>query len=173
VSLKAEAMTLVEVLVAMVLVSLVAGAALKVTADTGRLRVRDASALAADSLDTALRALLEMDLANADAVADDEGRLRIEGWAYLEPETLRLRHLPTTVTYAVESVAGRPRLVRTQESPGRKSQRRWVCSDAASIELAADSSEDLEDQPSDRRRVRIVFTGEHSGLAMEIDVPRE
>lgn len=62
-----------------------------------------------------LRAMLEHDLVHAQAVQVlEDGAILIDGYGGLDRQTLDPTHRPTTVTYRVYELAGKPTLLREQ-----------------------------------------------------------
>jgi prepilin-type N-terminal cleavage/methylation domain-containing protein len=127
--------TLIELIAAMTLGVVLAGATLGVVTQLATSRDRVAAAGARQARRGGLRRLLEMDLATASRWKRLPDGFALETMTALEPGTLRLEHLPVTVSYTIERpIDAPPALIRHQSGPGGASFAEIAAGDTEKIE---------------------------------------
>lgn len=134
-----SALTLVELMASLVIVTMLVVAALAATTAMAR------SELALRRIDEAtegpapgLAALLETDLVHAHHWRPLEDGFAIQTNVRLSVGTLRLEHVPSVVTYEVRRIDGRPHLVRVQETAPEPPRTELVAVGAGRVTLAPD-----------------------------------
>ena len=163
--MREPALTLVELLASLVIVTMLVIAALGVTTSLARseltLRRQEGEA---DGPDRALRALVEADLVHAHHWRSVEGGFAVQTNVRLDSKTLRLAHVPSVVTYRIRKVDQRSYLVRIQET-GRKAQH---------VELAAVGAAQITFTPEkDIRPNRYGWTALTDGCTIRIALEGE
>jgi len=132
-------LTLVELLASLTVTALLTAAALTATVSMARselaLRRRDEDQRAAGPV---LEALLEADLLHAHHWRPVAEGFSVQTGARLAPRTLRLEHVPATVTYRVETVEAQCCLVRVQAAPPEAPREALVAVGVRRAELVPD-----------------------------------
>ena len=113
--MKRRGLTLVELVVAMAITTLLAVAALKVVATLARTERVASAAEETDALGASLRQLLAGDLINADRTREAAGGFTIRTHTHLAPAGAAPEQLPSLVTYEVRKVGQRSCLFRRQQ----------------------------------------------------------
>ncbi|MCX5647501.1 MAG: prepilin-type N-terminal cleavage/methylation domain-containing protein [Planctomycetota bacterium] len=111
-----KALTLVELLAALVITSLLVVAALRVSTHLARAEILTRRTREDSWSEARLRDLVTMDVAHTEAYQEDREGLVLWTSACLEAKTLELEHVPGKVAYRVQTVGNREWLVRSQES---------------------------------------------------------
>ncbi|MCK4601613.1 MAG: prepilin-type N-terminal cleavage/methylation domain-containing protein [Phycisphaerae bacterium] len=131
-------MTLIELLAALAIASMLAIAALAVATNLSRAEAIGRRQEQAGSIRDQLRHLLAADVAHARRARAAEGGFELQTRCRLAPETLELGHAACVVRYQVASVGGSSWLLRRQRDPDGASLTELVCGDANSIRLVVD-----------------------------------
>ncbi|MBM4033133.1 MAG: type II secretion system protein [Planctomycetes bacterium] len=113
---RAAGLTLVELTATLAITGLIAAALLPVTANLSRAEALGRRSAEPGLQRAALRALIGLDLAHADAYRLAPGGVELRAHVALAPGSLAVQHFPATVAYAVRRVGGRNWLVRSQRS---------------------------------------------------------
>ena len=128
-------MTLVEMMVALAIVSLLTGGALSVATSLSRGRRLDERKTAKAAIAEGIEAVLAADIRNAAKYRTRSGGIELQTRASLDVETFALSHLPVTVIYETREIAGDRWLVRKQRAGGRDVLTELVCRNVASVAL--------------------------------------
>ncbi len=138
-----KGLTLIELMVALAISALLAGATLGIVAQlSGSLKTVQ-SISQPQRLTRSIQKLLTTDLSNASEYRPMLNGLQLRTMASIDPEDNILRHIPTEVTWEISRDPGQARdtpgrLIRVEMRPGSNvSSRRLVCRDASRIELTA------------------------------------
>jgi hypothetical protein len=110
-----RALTLVELVVALVITTMLAVAALQVVGTLARTQRVASAAEETDSLGASLRQLLTGDLLNADRTREAGAGFTIRTHMYLAPGAAAPQHLPSLVTYEIRKIGQRSCLFRQQQ----------------------------------------------------------
>jgi hypothetical protein len=113
--MKRRALTLVELVVALAITTMLAVAALQVVSTLARTERVASAAEETDALGSSLRQLLSGDLLNADRTREAGDGFTIRTHTYLAPGGAAPQHLPSLVTYEVRKVGRRSCLFRRQQ----------------------------------------------------------
>ena len=127
-------MTLVELLAALAIASVVLVAALTVTATLTRAEAAAKQGSERSSILEGLRRVLAMDLAHAERSRSDKTGFSLQTHAALDG-ALEVTHVPAEVAYRVVDTGGRRWLVRSQQALGGKQQSELLAANVEGIEL--------------------------------------
>jgi len=131
-----RALTLVELLASLVIVTLLMVTALSVTTAVARSRlVLESDDGRREALDRGARALLAADLVHAHHWRPTENGFAVQTLVRLSGRAMRLEHVPSTVTYQVVATDGPPCLVRVQQAPPEAPRRELVAVGAREVVL--------------------------------------
>ena len=130
-----EALTLIELLAALAIVSVLTAGAFRVTGQLSRSGKVIQARQDSSTLETGLKNLLAADVHHADRYKSDVSKLSFEMHASLDAKTLEIRHIPSNVTYEIRSFEGRNWLVRTQKLTNLPLHTELVCPDVSKIVL--------------------------------------
>ncbi|MCY2929862.1 MAG: prepilin-type N-terminal cleavage/methylation domain-containing protein [Planctomycetota bacterium] len=128
-------LTLVELLAALAVMTLLTVAAVNTTLAITRALPASVRAHAAAARRAALEALLEADVVNADKYRLEGGALWLETQNLLDGESLEGRRRPAVVTYRIINIQGRPWLVRGQTAGMDPQTGELVCPGVRGIDL--------------------------------------
>jgi prepilin-type N-terminal cleavage/methylation domain-containing protein len=133
-----RALTLVELMATLAIVSLLTAAAMLVVGSLTHAQVREQAQHDEALLATGLWDALTADILHADRYAVTAAGFALETQSCLDPETMEQEHLPGRVEYAVREVGPRRWLLRIQEPEGRQENglTELVCSQVASVAIA-------------------------------------
>ena len=145
--MRRTAMTLIEMMVALAIVSMLTVTALAVASSLSRGQDVDRRRLRASALEVNLQAVLSADLAHASHYRNTGKGFALRMRAALDADTLELRHLPATTTYEIRIIEGRRWLARRQESPDKTVLVEWVCTGAEAIRFGSGGS---NEQPGEK-----------------------
>ena len=120
-----RALTLVELVVALAITTMLAVAALQVVSTLARTERVASAAEETDALGDSLRLLLVGDLLNADRTRETAGGFTIRTHTYLAPGAAAPQHLPSLVTYEVRKVGQRSCLFRRQQCLAEAETSSW------------------------------------------------
>jgi prepilin-type N-terminal cleavage/methylation domain-containing protein len=115
---KLSGMTLIELLAAMAIAAAVMAAALTVTAGLSKADLRARAGDGHEALRAGLRNILTVDLTHAQWFRNTANGFELRTLAALEGQGAELRHLDTTVAYAVRPINGVQWLIRLQRITG-------------------------------------------------------
>jgi prepilin-type N-terminal cleavage/methylation domain-containing protein len=135
--MKRRGLTLVELVVAMAITTLLAVAALQVVGALARTERVASAAEETDSLGASLRLLLAGDLLGADRTRETGGGFTIRTHTYLAPGGGAPQHLPSLVTYEVRQVGQRSCLFRRQQCLVEPETCELVATGVQAIKIAA------------------------------------
>jgi hypothetical protein len=164
-----KAFTLVELLAANVLATLLIVAILSVVGALGRDR-RAHAALAYDrttqTTNDNLFRLIQWDFSNATRWRSVDGAYYFQGHGSLDPQSLAPTNLPVTVRYELNESAGKRWLTRSQTPRDKTSDGAWsapLCADVADLTLVSADDRVVPSQsrwqslPS-QMRLRLTYT---------------
>ena len=129
-------MTLIEVMLTLVIVSILTVAALRVTIDISRAQGLEQRLDSDSALESRLDELLRMDVGHADGCRRTSEGLELRCLSAIDYKSLELGHLPVTVRYEVRKSGGISWLVRRQEYQG-KVFNELVCSGVSAVGMGA------------------------------------
>lgn len=132
-----RAMTLIELVLALAIASMVSLAAMGVVVNLSRSREvqrREADAVTARQQ---LEGLMEADLQHAERYRLTKAGIEFQSAALIDPETLETRHLDCTIAYQVIEIGLDSWLVRRQQSVGQDAFTELVCEGVIGIGLAS------------------------------------
>ncbi len=132
---KLTGMTLIEVLAALAIVSMLTVAALRVATRLSRTGAFIRRRGEASALEIGLENLLASDILHADRYVNTRGGLSLETHASLEAATLEVRHIPGRVTYEVRTIDGRMWLVRVQQVGNGPQHAELICAGVSGVNL--------------------------------------
>ena len=112
--MKRAAFTLVEVAAAIAIGALVMCAALGVVSHLWRAQAADGQQEPSELVTDRIHAMMSADWCHAITYRPVKDGIELRTLSRLDPQTMRLEHLPSIVTYRVSQIADRPWLVRTQ-----------------------------------------------------------
>jgi len=131
-----RALTLVELLASLVIVTLLMVTALSVTTAVARSRlVLESDDGRREALERGAQALLAADLVHAHHWRPTEHGFAVQTLVRFSGSAMTLEHVPSEVTYAVVRADGPPCLVRVQAAPPAEPQRELVAVGAREIVL--------------------------------------
>ena len=139
-----RALTLVELLAALAITSLLVVAALRVSTHLARAEILSRRAREDLWSEARLRDLVTTDVVHAEAYQEDRDGLVLQTSACLDAKTLELEHVPAKVAYRVQTVGNRKWLVRSQESEWQPPVSELVSEGVRTIRLRPKD----EDKPS-------------------------
>ena len=128
-------LTIIELMATLAITGMLVAAALSVVAGMSRSEATDRTAHESSLLEAHLRELLATDVLHCGRYQKTRIGLELQGHAWLDVKTLRLEHLPSTVSYEVRQTGQGNWLVRTQESGSRGEWSELVCSGVSRIDL--------------------------------------
>lgn len=133
--MRVRAMTLVEVMAALVIVSLLAAATLAVTVSLSRSEAALAPTNRNQQLQDSLQGLLQRELLHAQRFRNTQAGFEIQSLASLDERNLECRHLSSVVGYEVRICGGEPWLIRTQKTDQGKPTAELICQGVRAISL--------------------------------------
>lgn len=128
-------MTLIEVLAALAIVSMLTVAALRVATRLSRTGAFIRRRAEASALEIGLENLFASDILHADRYVNTGEGLSLETHASLEAGTLEVRHIPGRVTYEVRTIDGRKWLVRVQQVGDGPRHAELICAGVSGVNL--------------------------------------
>ena len=132
---RSRGMTLVELLAAMAIASMLCASAVAVATQASRSSILPQQAHEESSLHDQLKALLEADLTHAVKCRTTETGFVLQTYSALDGDSLELSHLPSVVAYEVRKAQPRNVLVRTQQTAYGQKVCQLVCSCVAAVGL--------------------------------------
>ena len=136
--MRRRGLTLVEMLVALVITTLLAVAALRVVTTLARTEKVAQAAGEGDYLRAAIERTLATDILGADHFRETAGGFAVRTRVSLKAGTLAPEHLPSIVTYEVRKVGERQHLVRRQQTLAEAESVDLVAADVRGIRIAVD-----------------------------------
>ena len=103
---QARAMTLIEMVAALAIASVVAAASLHVLSRLPRAQHQGQKEYALASADAKLGELFRADLSHAVRLRQHDAELQLQVRLSLDAETMRFRHVPSEVTYILRDIGG-------------------------------------------------------------------
>ncbi len=107
-------MTLIEMVAALAIASVVAAASLHVLSRLPRAQHQGQKEYALASADAKLGELFRADLSHAVRLRQHDAELQLQVRLSLDAETMRFRHVPSEVTYILRDIGGEHWLLRRQ-----------------------------------------------------------
>jgi prepilin-type N-terminal cleavage/methylation domain-containing protein len=131
-----QGLTLVELMVALAISTMIAAAALAVAANLPRTLAAQQRQGEPDLRAERLRALLDNDLAHSYRFRVTPAGVELEADVLLDARTLAPEHVKSILTYEVRTIGETPWLVRTQRAPEGKRTAELVCGRVHSLSVA-------------------------------------
>ena len=165
-----KGMTLIEIMLTLVIVSILTVAAMRVTISISRAHAIEQTQDDDAALRPRINELLGVDVRHAGLWRRTSDGFELRSLASIDYDSLRLAHLPVTVRYETRQIGGLSWLVRTQTSNGRVFNE-LVCADVAGVDLKGpqDKDDKFKEMP-DELKVSVTFTGKEDS-PMEFTYP--